>query len=308
MLEISLVIIITLLNLKGVQAAGHAEFVLTVLKFVPLMVIPLLALSYFNTDNFVMSACTTPMGTSQILSQVTLLTLWGFIGLESATTPAGSVENPGKTIPKAIIIGTLCVAGLYLINSVGIMGLIPGQELVHSKAPYVDAVQRIFGGHWHLVIAVIASIACIGTLNAWMLASGQIALGLAEDQLLPSLFARKNQFDAPFIGLLTSCLGIIPLLILTNHHTLCQQVGAIIDFSVIAFLFVYLICVLAFLKILKKQNHRGASWIYAFISLGFCGWVLYETSLKTLAIASLFTISGIPVYSLWYRSKRYLNQ
>ncbi len=300
-LEIGLVVLITALNLKGVQAAGHAEFVLTILKFLPLLMIPLIALCGFDRHHFVMAPCASALPLSQILSQVTLLTLWGFIGLESATTPAGSVENPGKTIPRAIVIGTLCVAALYLINSVGIMGLIPGSQLVHSKAPYVDTVQIIFGGQWHLLIAVIASVACIGTLNAWMLASGQIALGLAEDHLMPSLFAKKNKYDAPFFALLTSCAGILPLLILTNNSSLSQQITAIIDFSVVAFLFVYLICVVAFLKVLKTQSASWLSWLYGILALIFCGWILYETPLKTLTIASLFTLSGLPVYGLWYR-------
>jgi APA family basic amino acid/polyamine antiporter len=240
----------------------------------------------------------------QILSQVTLLTLWGFIGVESATTPAGCVKDPCKTIPRAIILGTLCVAGLYFINSIGVMGLIPGPELANSKAPYVDAAQKIFGGHWHVVVSVVASVVCIGTLNAWMLASSQVALGLAEDRLLPKFFAKKNKHDAPTVGLLISCAGILPLLVLTSNSSLGQQITAIIDFSVVAFLFVYLMCGLAYVKILNQQGPQSSYvWFYTVVAIGFCGWVLYETPLKTMAIASLFVISGMPAYFLWYKRK-----
>lgn len=107
----------------------------------------------------------------------------GFIGLESATTPAGAVENPSKTIPRAIVLGTLTVALIYILNSLGIMGVVPSTQLMNSHAPYVDAAQVIFGGNWHLLISLLASIVCIGTLNAWMLTSSQIAFGLAQDGL-----------------------------------------------------------------------------------------------------------------------------
>ncbi|RZI46751.1 APC family permease [Candidatus Finniella inopinata] len=302
LLEIALLLAITGLNLKGVQAAGHAEFLLTLLKFGILLVIPIVALTHFNPNNLVMMPEMSAQSTPQLLSQVALLTLWGFIGLESATAPAGCVKDACKTIPRAIIFGTLCVAALYIINSVGIMGLIPAAELAQSKAPYVDAAERIFGGGWHLVISIMASIACIGTLNAWMLASGQVALGLAEDGLLPRFFGRKNIHEAPHNGLLTSCVGIIPLLVLTCSHSLNHQITAIIDFSVVAFLFVYLMCGLAHVKVLRKQACCSVyKWVYTCVAIGFCLWVLYETPLKTLIIASLFVISGVPAYALWYK-------
>ncbi len=302
-LEVLLLITITGVNLKGITAAGRAEFVLTFLKFVPLLILPIVAMFYFDIDNFVTAESVKSSSTSHSLAQVTLLTLWGFIGLESATTPAGSVENPSKTIPRAIVLGTVCVALLYFINSIGIMGLIPGDILMHSKAPYVDVAQCLFSGHWHLVISVIAAIACIGTLNAWVLSSGQIALGLAEDKLIPSIFAEKNDNDAPLWALLASSVGIVPLLILTANDSLAGQITSIIDFSVVAFLFVYLICGISFFKLMiQKSELSYFPLAYGLIACGFCCWVIYETPLKTLLIAGMFTVSGLPVY-LWRRHK-----
>lgn len=299
-LEIALLLFITLLNFRGVSAAGRVEFLLTILKIIPLCIIPLLALFYIDINNFSVDATVASLPISQLLSRVTLLTLWGFIGLESATTPAESVENPSKTIPLAIVAGTICVALLYLVNSLAILGIIPGAQLMHSNAPYADVSRFIFGGNWHLVISVIASIICIGTLNAWTLTSGQISLGLAQDGLMPALFGRKNKYDAPFWGLAISCMGIILLLILTANKSLASQVLTIIDFSVTAFLFVYALCCVAFFKILlqKKENFKDkiVSMLYVSAAFAFCSWVIYETPVSIILIASLFTVSGLPFY------------
>jgi len=297
-LELALLVSITVLNFRGVAAAGHVELFLTLLKVIPLLIVPLLALFYFKINNFSVSETVSQLTTSQIVSRVTLLTLWGFIGLESATTSAGSVQNPSVTIPKAVVIGTISVALLYLINSIGIMGVIPGNELMYSVAPYAEAVRILFGGSWHLIISLIASMICIGTLNAWMMTSGQIALGLAQDGLMPSMFARKNKYDAPFWGLLVSSVGIVPLLILTANKSFASQVLTIIDFSVTAFLFIYVICCFSFFKILFQKQEKLVNklphLLYGTIALAFCCWVIYETSLSTLLIATLFTLSGIP--------------
>lgn len=303
-LEALLLIAITALNLKGVKAAGNTEFFLTILKFIPLLLMPLIALWFFDSANIVVSETIAHMPLPQILGSVTLLTLWGFIGLETATVPAGSVENPSKTIPRALVWGTICVALLYIMNSIGIMGLIPAQFLATSKAPYVDAAQYMFGGNWHLLISLTASIVCIGTLNAWTLTSSQIALGLAQDRLLPHFFAQKNRNDAPIWGLMLSCLGILPLLFLTTNENLAQQITAVIDFSVTAFLFVYLMCSLGFLVLLwhnKKSVYY--QWLFGIIAVLFCGWVIYETPLRTLGISSLFVLSGLPMYLGWYCRK-----
>lgn len=309
-LEIALLGVFTVLNLRGIKTAGRTELVLTVLKVIPLLIVPVLALFYFNSNNFTLDTTVAHLSMSQIWGRVTLLFFWGFIGLESATTPAESVENPSKIIPQAVVSGTICVAILYLINSLGIMGIIPGQELAHSITPHADAARFIFGGNWHLIISIIASIILIGCLNAWILTSGQIALGLAQDGLIPAFFARKNKFDAPIWGILISSLGIVPLLILTANKGLTMQVLMIIDFSVTAFLFVYALCCLAFFRLLlcRKVNifHQLPQLLYGGIALIFCCWVIYETPLYTTLIAMLFTLIGIPFY-LRFRANKYVN-
>lgn len=298
LLEITLLFLLTLLNLKGVKTAGHAEFFLTLLKIAPLFIMPMVALFFFNKENIAVDIATFQnRDITSVLSSVVLLTLWGFVGVESATTPAGSIENPSRTIPRAIIFGTLCVAILYFINSLGIMGALPGKLLATSKAPYADLAQVVFGGNWHLFISLVASIVCVGTLNAWILFSGQIALGLAQDNLFPSFFAKRNKNDAPVNSILISSLGSLILLILTSQENLSRQMGELIDFSVISFLFVYAISCCSFLKILFHKRQHNYGWFFCgIIAFLFCGWVIYETPWKTILIASLFTLSGLPLY------------
>lgn len=304
-LEILLLSVVMALNLKGIGVAGRIEILLALLKFIPLAIIPVAALMQFNASNFVLDQKVSSLTTSQILGQVVLLTFWGFIGVEAATAQAESVTNPSKTIPKAIIIGTFCVVILYLINSIGIIGLVPREDLMRSNAPYVDATQIIFGGEWHLFVSMIASVICIGTLNAWVLTSGQIALGLAQDKLLPTLFGRKNKNDSPVWGVVISCIGILPLLIITANSDLSKQITEIIDFSVIAFLFVYLACSVSFLKLLLVKPKETAlyEWLIACGSIVFCLWIIYETPLKVLMIASAFVFSGVPMYFFVYKKQ-----
>lgn len=310
LLEIFLLVIITAINLLGVRFAGHTELFLTVLKFIPLIFVPFVALFYMDLNNF------TFIGNGEFnslptitltLGHVTLMTLWGFIGLETATTPAGSVENPRKNIPKAVIWGTICVAFIYFFNSLSMIGFMSSEKLAQTEAPYVEIARGIWGGSWHLLVSLITSILCIGTLNAWVLTSGQIALGVAEDGLLPSFFAKKNRYDAPVWGLILAFLGVIPFLIFTMDTSWSKQVNSIIDFSVTSFLFVYTICCLALIKILLKrdekgkkaeQGHKKLVWVSLFALL-FCLAVIFTTSMPILLFSLIFPLSGLPIYLFW---------
>ncbi|MFK8040013.1 MAG: APC family permease [Rickettsiaceae bacterium] len=305
-LELSLLILITIVNFFGVHAAGRAEVVLTFFKFIPLLIIPVVVLFSFNSDNIQMSNVIYESPIFGSLAHTVLLTFWGFVGLEVATTPAGSVLNPSRTIPIAVVAGTMSVAALYIFNSIAIMGAVPSNLLAQSQAPYVTVVQVVFGGNLHLLISIITSIVCIGTVNAWTLTSGQIALGLANDGLLPKIFAKTNKNQAPIIALFLSAIGSAPLIIMTSSKTLAQQIIDIIDFSAISFLFVYLICTLALIK-LSFQERKCSIYrlVYLSISVTFCSWVIYETQLKVLLISLSFVLTGLPLYLLWFKNKQY---
>ncbi|QKX02660.1 amino acid permease [Wolbachia endosymbiont of Litomosoides sigmodontis] len=299
-LELLLFIIITLINLRGVTTAGRVEFLLMVIKIAVLLAVPVVALFFFNRNNFIVGEEISGLTMSQILARSTLLTLWCFVGVELATAPAGSVNNPAKTIPKAIVLGTSCVAIIYFINNFAIMGLINGNDLANSRAPYVDAIRIIFSGNWHLIISIVAFIFCVGSLNAWVLSSGQVAFGLAKDKLTPQFFAKRNEHGSPFWGIIISSAGTAILLILTSNNNFAQQITSIVDFSVVSFLFIYLACSLAFLKVVIKEKSYYKLLIGS-IATTFCCWVILETPINTLLIASLFTMSGVPLYLFWYR-------
>jgi APA family basic amino acid/polyamine antiporter len=302
-LQILLLTAVTWINLKGVKTAGNAEFILTLLKIIPLLIMPIFCFFYFDWKHFQVASHLDVLPSAKKIGIATMLILWGFVGLESGTAPASSVLNPSKTIPRAIILGTLSVGFLYFINGMGIMGLIPGPILAHSKAPYADAAQLLFGGNWHLVISIIAACVCIGTLNAWTLTSGQIALGLAEDQFFPSFFGKKNKSEAPYVSLWISYFGILILLFITFDESLAKQIHNIIDFSVVAFLFIYLVCAFSLIKILWEDKvRRIIPWCSSLGGSFFCLWVLQESSLTSMFLSLLFTLSGIPFYFFYFRN------
>ncbi|MEY3196728.1 MAG: hypothetical protein RLZZ59_94, partial [Pseudomonadota bacterium] len=232
----------------------------------------------------------------EIISNTALLTFWGFIGLESATANADVVKNPTKAIPRAVIFGTITVASLYILNSISVVAVVPQSHLAASPAPYVDAARVIFGSNIEAVASIVIALACIGTLNAWILTSGQIAYGAAKEGLFPGFCAITNKYDAPYVSLLITLTGTILLLCLTLSDDIVSQLTMVIDFSVICFLFIYLICMLAFLKMYGKKHK-----IYGCISIIaglFCVWVILCSPVAYTMVSLSLIASGLPVYLL----------
>lgn len=297
-LELFLVGAVTALNFLGVKTACRAEFYLTVLKFIPLILVPIAALFFFQTDHFQVTSEIKALGNVSLVSKVTLLTLWGFVGLECATVAAGSIENPSKIIPKAIVIGTISVAVLYCLNSLGIIGVLPLDTLVQSKAPYVDVATFMFGQGWNIPFCIIASVVCLGTLNAWTLSSAQVALGLGQEGFFPEMLSRQNSRGVPIWSLIISSIGICILLISSSSASFVAQINAIIDTSVTCFLFVYGICGVAYVTLLLRENKTGWGWVYGLGALGFVMWVLSQISLSNFLWAVLFPLAGVPIYMM----------
>jgi APA family basic amino acid/polyamine antiporter len=307
--EMIVLALIVWINILGVRRAGQVEFVFTLLKILPLVIVPIGGLWFLNASHFT-PFNPTDYSTVGALNAAALFTLWGFIGVESATTPADSVINPQKTIPRAIVFGTLMVAFVYIFSTFIIMGVLPPSVLTQSSAPFSDAASIIFGGNWHIIISLAAAIVCLGTLNAWVLTSSQIALGAAHGGHFPKFFGIKNKNNVPIVGLMISSVGIIPLLILTFNIDLISQVNNIIDVSVTAFLLVYLASVLSYLKLVlaeqQSKNYRWVECLIGFFALMFCGWALWSSGVNMVCFALLITVTGIPVY-FWQRNKKSLR-
>ncbi len=132
-------------NVIGVRSAGWVQSVTTVLKILPLLVVGMAGLGASTPSHFADRPDGDPRRLPEASSATAALTLWAFLGLETATVPSGSIADPGRTIPRATMVGTLIAAGIYILSTVGVMSLLAPETLGRSTAPVSDAA-RLLGG------------------------------------------------------------------------------------------------------------------------------------------------------------------
>ena len=296
-LEITIILIFTLINLRQVAFAGKVELILTVIKVMPLIILPIIALPSISGDLIWAQAPNNQETCFGALAIVVLRMIFAFMGFETGTVPCEEVENPKVNIPKATVIGTLIAAGIYMLGTVAIFGHVPYQVLQYSKAPYADLAASVFGGNWQTFIALAGALCALGALNGWMLIGGRIAYGAALDGMFPKIFKKTDKHGAPANAIIISSLCTIPFLMLSLSDNLVNQFNFVVDISVSLIVIVYLACVLAYLVFIK--NSKGAS-IYqltlGIVSLIFCGWILASISLQMTLYSLLAFALGIPMY------------
>ncbi|HEX2355511.1 MAG TPA: amino acid permease [Micromonosporaceae bacterium] len=297
--------LLTFVNALGVRQGGIVQGVTTVLKFVPLLALALVGLFFIDGANF---GGFNPSGQSGYgaITAVAALTLWAFIGVESATVPAEEVENPTRTIPRATIIGTAATALVYILGTVAVMGILPAATLAESGAPFADAADVAFGTWAGPLIAVAAVISAFGCLNGWILLQARIPLAAARDNLFPRAFARTNRGGAPVVGLVVSSLLITGLTLLNYNASLVEQFTFVILLATLTTLIPYVFSAAAQLMLLISDRSRfdgkrlaGHATVAA-LALAYAIWTVAGSGYEVVYKGFLLLLLGIPVF-LWMK-------
>jgi APA family basic amino acid/polyamine antiporter len=298
---IALIWLLTGANILGVRESGRIQVVTTVLKFVPLAVIGLVGVFFIDGGNYEPFA---PHGASlSLLSSTAALTLWAFIGLESATVPAEEVKDPERTIPRATIIGTLLATALYLLATAAIMGIIPTDQLAASSSPFADAAGQVFGGGWDKVIALVALVSTFGALNGWILLQGRVPLAAAEDGMFPAPFARVHGTRrTPVFGLVVSSLLVTALMLMNYTKGLGDAFEFVILLATLTTLVPYAFSAAAqaWLWLVEGETFRPAHLIrdvvIATLAFAYSVWAITGAGEDIVTKGFVLLLCGIPVY------------
>lgn len=292
---------LTLVNIRGVAEAGLVQIVTTILKLVPLVLIGALGFLWVDPANY------TPFnhsGQSNLaaISAAAALTLWAYLGLESATVPSGDVIDPERTIPRATIIGVLITAVVYIsVTSVAI-GVVPAERLAASAAPLAEAGLIMWGAAGGVFIAVGAVVSTFGTLNGFTLLTGQVPYGAALDRVFPARLGQLSRFGTPANALVLSNLLASILVTMNFAQGLVGAFNSIILLAVMSSLLPYALCALAELMILTRTGRTVAGPEIAKVAiLGALGfvyalWAIYGAGAETVFLGFLLILAGIPIH------------
>jgi APA family basic amino acid/polyamine antiporter len=296
--------LLTWVNTKGVAASGKMQLVTTILKIIPLLAVSAVGIFFIKAGHF------TPFNISgesnfSAITATAAMTLFAYLGLECATIPAGDVENPEKTIPRATIAGTLIATFIYMLGTVSIIGIIPAADLQKSVTPFADAAAVLWGNNARYWISAGVAIAGFGALNGWILIQGQIPNAIAKDKLFPAVFAKKNNKGVPAAGILISSVLVSLLMMMNYTKGLVSQFKALILLSTLCSLVPYLFTMAAYMIVKTEKNELNkAGWvssiIIGFLGFAFAFWAIAGAGQEIVYKGFLLLLAGVPFY-IWIR-------
>ena len=298
----------TWINTKGVKTSGKVQVVTTILKLLPLVFIILVGVFFFSLDNFPGFNLTDDSNFATF-PVVAALTLYAFLGIESASIPAENVKNPGKIVPKATMLGTIITTCVYIFGTIVLFGILPTDILQNSAAPFAEAGEIIGGKYTGYFVAAGAAISGIGALNGWILIVAQIPMAAAKDKMFPRIFKKENKNGAPVLGLIIGSILSSVVMLMNFSEGLVDQFTFMVNLTVLTCLVPYLFVSAAYIIILIEKKVHLNSFLKTFV-LGLLGfsysvWAIYGSGADVVFYGFLLLLLGIPFYALmqWNKSK-----
>ena len=215
LLPLVIIAVSTGLNLQSARSNGRTATILTGVKIALVLAVGLGAffLADGNWGNFSQGSETgtcegvpdsTRLGVSGFGAAM-LGALWGYNGWSVIAAMGGEIKNPGRTIPRALIGGTLTVIVLYLfVNAAYFFVLTPAEVASVSQSSSVagEAASRFFGPAAAAIMSAGLMISAYGTLHTTLLSGPRIPYALARAGMLPAGLARISSHGVPAVAIL----------------------------------------------------------------------------------------------------------
>ena len=290
----------TVLNFGGPRRTGNISAVTVWGVVIPLVSVSIIGLFFFSPHLWVSAWNPHHYAFLHGLTASIAVTLWAFLGLESACANTGAVENPKKTVPIAVMAGTLIAAVLYIASTEVIQGIIPGKELANSTAPFGLVFAHMFNPTVGKVVVAMMVISCFGSLFSWQFTIAEVARSCAADGYFPKLFRIVSKAGAPIIGLLVITGFQTLMSFMTVSPTLDNKWTVLVDLSVMTNLIPYLLSMSALVALQKIEKVPAVlakrANVVALLATLYSLYACYASGYQAMMWGGLLTFAGWGLY------------
>ncbi|MDQ1279525.1 MAG: hypothetical protein QG670_787 [Thermoproteota archaeon] len=307
------VVFLIVTNIGGIRAAGKTNDVLTVVKLIPLVFFVVIGLVYIISNLVLVKANLTPfspLGFDNFGSALVLI-FWAYTGFEISTIPADEIRDPGRTIPKAIILGISIVTIFYLTTNIVLFGVRPSSLLALDSAPLATGTNMILSSvpalaqAGSLIVGVGALISVSGSDESGMIGTSKLGYALAADGLFPSVFAKIHpRYKTPYLGIIIQAVTALIAAVVGN-------LSLLISTSVFFLAFAYAATSASVFFLRRKGakarfNFRGDSLIPS-LGIIFSLYLITQCSFIQIGLGLALLLVGVPIYTK-YSPKKELSE
>jgi amino acid transporter len=295
-------------NIVGVQLGALFAGISTIAKFGALAIIVVASFLLGGSagasfGNFASTGTPVDAG---LFGLALISVMWAYDGFADLTFASGEVKDPQRNLPRAIIIGTLLIIGIYLSANAAYLYVNPIGLLAKSPLISADTMGAVVGRAGVSFVAVVVMISTFGSLMGSMLASPRIFFAMADDGLLFAPIARVHpKWNTPHVAIGLACvLGVAMVM--------TQTFEQLTDTFVLAMWPFYALSVGAIYTLRRSQPNLQRPYKvvgYPVVPAIFIAVAIYlvvnalYTDPKWTGLTFGVVLLGLPVYYLWFNTK-----
>jgi len=199
-----LVLLLTALNLVGVSVGRWAQNVATAAKVLALLAAVGIAAVAGTGAGWHGSLPTAPIGIAAwgALALAFQSVIWTYYGYPDAAKIAEEVKDPGKNLPRIFLLGIASVTALYLLLNAAFLQVLPFDKIATSKLVAGDVAEAIFGARAGTLMAALAFLVVLASLNGNLFVTPRVVFGLARDRLGPRPLEKVNSGGSPWAAMI----------------------------------------------------------------------------------------------------------
>ncbi|MCF0154185.1 MAG: putrescine-ornithine antiporter [Veillonella sp.] len=290
----------TSLNFGGASLTGRISSFTVWGVIAPVIVISTAGWYFFSGSLYMANWNVHNLPFSEAATASIAMTLWAFLGLESATSNADAVDNPERNVPIAVLGGTLGAAAIYILSTNILFGILPAQALVDSSAPFGLAFATMFSEPVGKLVMGLMVMSCFGSLLGWQFTIANVFKASADQGYFPRFFSKVTRKDAPVIGMVTITLIQSAMSLMTMSPSLNEQFEVLVNLAVVTNIIPYLLSMAAIIVLMKAAGRYGAelkvTTAIAFVGSLYSLYALYASGLEAMTYGSIVTFIGWTLY------------
>src|SRR5215468_3750499 len=297
---IALLWLTTVANFGGPSLTGKIGSITVWGVIIPVGFISFAGWFWFHSDTFAQAWNPQGLSLGQGMGSSIALTLWAFLGMESAAQNSDAVENPKRNVPIACLFGTLGAAVIYVLSTTVIQGIVPNAELAASTGPFALAYVHMFNPLIGNIIMALAVMACLGSLLGWQFTIAQTAKSASDDRMFPSFFSKVSSMGAPITGMIV--MGVVQSLLAlsTISPSLSEQFGVLVNLAVVTNVIPYIIALSALMVMMKAagvpEGKYRTTVIIALVAMLYSTYAIYASGKDAVLGGTIVMALGFVIW------------
>ena len=293
-------VVLAAANVRGARGVTRFNAVATIAKLLPLALLVVVGLVTMRWSNLVP---TTPPSAAAV-SRASVLLVFAFLGVESALVPSGEVQDPARTVPRAIFVAMAVVALLYVAIQLVAQGLL-GAALPGDATPLASAAGVALGPAGRTLILVGSAVSMFAYVSGMTLAVPRMLFAFGRDGFLPNALARVHtRWRTPHVAIVVQTALVLGLALFARF----EQLAVVANVSV---LLVYAACCLAAAELRRRDVRAGGipfrvpgGAVVPWLALAVIAWILWGLRVEEWSAAALVVAAAIVVYLATARTRR----